>query len=91
MLTLSEALALDDLAEVNWGELAADLLSPAQQDVYESIRIPAWEAYQERVAHYADYHWQIAELVMPSVYKNYMRATAQAFKTAANYREMVAA
>lgn len=91
MMTLQQALALDDMAAVNWGELATDLLSPAQQDIYESIRIPAWDAYQERVSHYAGYHWQIAELVMPTVWQNYRKATAQAFKRAAQSEIAIAA
>lgn len=49
-MTLDQAMALDDTAEVNWGELASELLSPEQQAYYEGLRMPAWLRYQRHVA-----------------------------------------
>lgn len=82
-MTLDQAMALDDTAEVNWGELASELLSPEQQAHYEGQRIPAWLRYQRHVAIAKMRDWSQNAEIMPIHWHTYRIATAQAFKTAA--------
>lgn len=83
MLTLEQALKLEVTAEVNWGELATDLLTEHQQEIYESLRLPAWVRYQGHVARFRDIHWTITQKYMPKHWEEYRIELAYAFKMAA--------
>lgn len=83
MMTMQEAMNAPATAEVNWGELATWLLTPAQQDIYESLRRPAWDKYQAAVNANRHNHWTVNADIMPYHYNEYTAAVANAFKNAA--------
>lgn len=85
-MTLDQALALPAVAEVNWGELAHDLLTPEQQATYERLRKPAWELFQAAVNRNRHNHWTVNAEIMPFHWNEYRATVANAFKTAAGYK-----
>lgn len=82
-MTLDQALTLPAVAEVNWGELAHDLLTAEQIKTYERLRQPAWDMYQAAVNRNRHNHWTVNADIMPFHWNEYRAAVANAFKTAA--------
>lgn len=82
-MNMQEALKAPATSEIDWGQMARDMLTPSQQAVYEQLRKPAWEKYQHAVRANQHNHWTVNAEIMPLHWNEYRSAVAHAFKNAA--------
>jgi len=84
MKDIKSLLELPSNSEINWGDMAREYLTPAQQEVYEANRIPAWNDYQAIASANQNKPWQevAASGIMTEAWEAYRITTRHAFATA---------